>query len=264
MSDNDLKTALDAVAARAPRHDLPDGGSLVVIPEGYKAERVDPLMPSRVRQGVTLHDRDSFVAYVNRFKNDDTRVFAEPGFLSGGAAKITAVIDYHGPKSANHGGHTATYAVRYSENWDRWRKVCSQPLKQSEFAEFIEECRADIVEPDAARLLDIVRSFKASKRVEFDSVVYQPNGDVKLAYDERTEQKGSSGPLPETMTLGIPVYFRGAAFKVPVFIRYKVGQGAVGFQIKIDRADIVEDVAFSELTKSISEATSIDAYLGRR
>lgn len=266
MSDtnNNLETALHAVAARAPSHELPDGGRLVIVPEGYKPERIAPAMPVRVVQAVTMHDRESFVAYVNRFKTDATRIFAEPGFLAGGQAKVVAVIDYHDPKQADHGGHTATYAPRYSEQWQRWHKACASPLRQAEFAEFIEEVRADIVEPDAAALLDIVRTFKASKKVEFDSVVYQPNGDVKLGYEERTQQNGSSGSLPEQMTIGIPVYYRGAGYKVPVLVRYKVGSGAVAFALKLDRADVIEDAAFAELTKVIGEATSIDCFLGRR
>jgi len=266
MSDtnNSVETAINAVASRAPTHEAPDGSKIVIVPEGYKTVDYPPAMPRRVIQSVTLHDRDSLVAYVNRFKTPDTRLFAEPGFLAGGQAKIVAVIDYHGAEKPDHGGHVATYAPRYSEQWQRWHKACSAPMKQAEFAEFIEEVRADIVEPDAAKLLDIVRTFKASKRVEFDSVVYQPNGDVKLAFDERTEQKGTSGNLPEVMKLGIPVYFRGTPYAVPVLVRYRVGNGAVGFQLKMDRSDIIEDAAFNEMATAAGEATGIDFYLGRR
>jgi len=266
MSDtnNYVETAINAVASRAPAHEAPDGRKVVFVPEGYMPVEYPPAMPPRIIQNVTLHDRDSLVAYVNRFKSAATRLFAEPGFLAGGQAKIVAVIDYHEASKADHGEHVATYAPRYSDQWQRWHKACAAPMKQAEFAEFIEEVRADIVEPNAANLLDIVRTFKASKRVEFDSVAYQPNGDVKLVYDERTEQKGSSGVLPETMKLGIPVYFRGQPYAVPVLVRYRVGQGAVGFQLKMDRSDIIEDAAFNELAKAVGEATGIDFYLGRR
>lgn len=270
MTDNTaqtLETALNIVATRAPSHDTPDGGKLVIIPNGYTAEKVMPLDPplTRIRAGVTMHDRDSFVAYVNRYKSDATQLFAEPGFLSqGGKATVAAVMDYHLPTKADYGAHSAVYAPRYSEQWQRWHKACAQPMKQAEFAEFIEEVRADIAEPDAARLMDIVRSFKASKRVEFDSVTYQSNGDVTLVYDEKTEQKGQSGPLPETLKLGIPVYFRGTVYAVPVFVRFKVGGAAVAFHLKMDRTDIIEDAAFGELTQQISEATGIGVYLGRR
>ena len=262
-----LETALSIAVSRAPSHDTPDGGKIVIVPEGYRAEKVSPLetpLP-RIRAAVTMHDSDSFVAYVNRYKSAASQVFAEPGFLSsGGRASVTAVMDYHLPEKADYGAHCATYTPRYSDQWSRWHKACQQPMKQAEFAEFMEEVRADIAEPDAARLMDIVRSFKASKRVEFDSVTYQSNGDVTLMYDERTEQKGQSGPLPEKLTLGIPVYFRGTIYAVPVFVRFKVGNGAVAFHLKMDRTDIIEDAAFGELTHHISEATGIAAYLGRR
>jgi hypothetical protein len=265
MEKNEIETALEAGAARAPSHDLPDGGKLLIVPERHKPERIHPLRPAVIKQGVVIHDRDSFSAYVNRFKTEATRIFCEPGFLAPGkAANVVAVLDYHGPKTPDNGAHTATYSPRYSEQWTRWHKACAEPMKQAEFADFIEEVRGDIHDPDAARLLDIVRTFKASKKVEFDSVVYQPSGDVRLGYDERTQQTGSSGPLPEVMYLGIPVYYRGSGYKVPVFVRYRVGNGAVGFSLKIDRAEIIEETAFAELTTAIREATLIETYLGRR
>ena len=262
-----LKTALAEGAKAAPVHDLPGGGIGIVVPDGYTLEKVAPLEPAltRIHQGVLLHTLDSFLAYVERYKGADTQIFAEPGFLAQGQRPIvTAVIDYHGVDRPDYAAHIASYQPRYSDQWQRWHKACAAPLKQAEFAEFIEEVRADIREPTAAQLLDIVRTFKASKRVEFDSVVYQPNGDVRLAYDERTEQKGSSGALPEQMRLGIPVYFRGAHYEVPVLVRYRVGDGAVKFSLKIDRGDVIEDAAFNAIAIDIEARTGIAPYIGRR
>lgn len=261
-----LQTALNAIAARAPSHATPDGGFLVVVPDGYTTERVAPIEPPlpRIKQAVSLHDRDSFVSYVERYKSEATRLFAEPGFLANGSAHVVAVFDYHLPNAPDRCQHTATYTPRYSDQWKRWQSACVKPMAQAEFAEFIEEVRADIAEPEAAKLLDIVRTFKASKRVEFDSVTYQANGDVTLSYDEKTQQRGVSGALPEKMKLGIPVYFRGAVYAVPVFIRYRVATGAVHFQLKMDRADIIEDAAFNALTAEIKDTLAVDVYLGRR
>lgn len=262
-----VQTIFNMGARGAPTVERPDGGRTAFVPVDSKAVDIPPLEPTltRIRQHVTLHDRDSFVAYVNRYKTEATRLFAEPGFLASGKAAVSAVLDYHRPDGPEHVAHIATYAPRYSEQWQRWHKACSEPMRQAEFAEFIEECREDIREPSAAQLLDIVRTFKASKKAEFDSLTYQPNGSVKLVYDEKVHQQaGSSGELPEKMTLGIPVYFRGTVYAVPVFVRYRVGQGAVVFQLKLDRADVIEDAAFAELTKAVAEATEIEVYLGRR
>ena len=267
MSENTAETlerALSIAMSRAPSHDTPDGGKLVIIPKGYQVENVSPLekpLP-RIVQSVTFHDRDSFVSYVNRYKSSATRLFAAPGFLDSGGAVVTAIIDYHEADTPAYGVHVATYRPRYSEQWKTWERAASAPMRQAEFAEFIEENRADVSAPEAAVLLDIIRTFKASRKIEFDSVVYQPNGDVKLAYEDKTQQ--GTSVLPEKMQLGIPVYFRGTRYAVPVFIRYKVGSGVVQFQLKLDRPDVIEDEAFSELTSDISDKTGIEVYLGRR
>lgn len=243
--------------------ELADGRRIAVVPAETKTIDLPPLHPAVIVQKVVLHDADSFVSYVNRYKHDGTRMFAVPGFLtSADSGSITAVFDYHTPDSPKSWRHTAVYAPRYSEQWDRWSKLDGALLKQAAFAELIEETRADIREPTAAQLMDVVRTFKANKKIDFDSVVYQPNGDVTLGYSEKTEQTGASGRLPEQMTLGIPVYFRGTVYAVPVLVRYRVESGAVNFSLKRDRPDRIEDDAFQELLTTIAEKVGIEAYQG--
>lgn len=253
----------------APTVTLPGGAVGVVIPAESELRIVDPVdKPEpkllRIKSSVTIHERDSFVAYVKRYKGEKTQIFAEPGFLRGGqGACVTADFDYHLPTEAQRREHFARYVPRYSDQWSRWKKLCSAPLKQVEFAEAIEECRADITTPSAASLLDIVRTFKAQKKVEFDSVVYQPDGTVKLNYSEEVQKNGAaSGALPEVIQVGIPVYFRGTRYAVNVLVRYRVGNGGVTFDLKMDRPDVVEDNAFEEITKSIAEQTECSMYLG--
>jgi uncharacterized protein YfdQ (DUF2303 family) len=266
LAPSAITELLAAAAQRAPVHETPDGGTALIVPVGYKVQQFGPLEPilPRIRQSVTMHDVTSFVAYVNRFKGPATQIFAEPGFISGDKPSLTAALDYHAPGQPDHVAHVASYQPRYSEQWMRWKDASARPMRQSDFAEFVEEVRSDITAPSAASLLDIVRAFKASKKIEFDSVTYQANGDVRLTYDERTEQKGSSGVLPEQMKIGIPVYFRGPPYEVDVFVRYKVANAAVMFSLKIDRADVVEDAAFAEITAIVASETGVTPYLGRR
>lgn len=40
-----LETALQVVASRAPSHDTPNGGKIVIVPVGYRAERISPRSP---------------------------------------------------------------------------------------------------------------------------------------------------------------------------------------------------------------------------
>ncbi len=263
------QSLIDLGAAAGKHVQTPDGGTAMVVPANFKVQTFPPVTPAepelrRITGGALLHDAESFIAYVNRYKSGATRIFAEPGFLAGGHAKFVAVMDFHEPgDKPAHCAHVATYAPRYSDQWAKWTKATT--FEQVPFAEFIEENRTEIEAPPAAQLLDIIRTFKASKKVDFDSVVYQANGDVRLGYSEQSEAKGAqSSALPEQMTLGIPVYFRGRLYAVGVWIRYRVGNGKVTFQLKVDRPDVIEDDAFKELTEKVAADTGIEVYLGRR
>lgn len=287
MLDADAIKAIAALGSmeRAQAIETADGGRAVVLADGYQLHKLPPLEQplTRVKQHVVLHDRDSFIAYVNEFKRPISRIFAEPGFLSAHSKPvIKAVLDYHNPRGSHlslptdttseslietapqpeYATHIATYEPRYSDQWKRWTQACAEPLAQVEFAELIEECREDINNPLAAELLDIVRTFKASKKVSYDSVVYRRDGSVKLEYNDHVDKVGSSVNLPEQMTLGIPVYYRGTMFAVGLFIRFKVNSG-VAFNLKMDRADRLEDEAFTELARAIAEATGVPLHIGR-
>lgn len=267
LSKEAIDRLFDAGSQARPPIATPDGGLAMALPAGYQLSRIGPLEPplTHTKQLVTLHDADSLIAYLDVYKQDGiSRAFAEPGFLAtGSAARLVAVLDYHKSDGPERIAHIATYTPRYSEAWKRWHAACAQPLKQIEFAELIEECRADIAEPDAASLLDIVRTFKAAKKVDYDSVTYQADSTVKLHYSETVDKQGSSGALPELMQLGIPVYYRGDHYKIPLFVRFRVGGGGVMFSLKLDRADVIEDAAFSELVQRVESATGVPVHSGR-
>lgn len=265
LSPDTIDKIFEKGAANAPTIERPDGGKEVLLPDGYTAHTIPPLEKplTRIRQGVSFYDCVSFVEYVNRFKNDNSRIFALPGHLSGdNKASLTAILDYHKPGSPDHGAHVVRYIPKYSEPWKRW--TTAPPMEQGDFAEFIEENRADIRSPEAAVLLDIVSKFKATKKVDYDSVMHQPNGDILIGWSEKTEVQGSRTGVnvPTELVLGLPVFFKGDLYQLVMLMRYKLNNGKVAFRIKPDRHEYVEQAAFDEITKAIAEQTSITPYLG--
>jgi uncharacterized protein YfdQ (DUF2303 family) len=258
----DLMTAAYTLGATADlTAELPGGRTALVIPEGAKLSIVEPLEPelTRIRQKAVFDDAVSFSAYVNLFKIETTRLFAKGG-------EIKAVIDYHNPNTNPHDpsycAHVATFAPALSDQWAAW--CDAEPMTQVEFAEFVEERRADIIQPEAASLLDIVTRFRASKKTDYDSVVYQPNGDVTVAYSEKTDSAGKPGvPVPTELRLGIPVYFRGRPYEVPVLMRYRLNDGKLTFVVKVDRRRLIEDAAFEDVITNVAAETGIEVYRGR-
>lgn len=236
--------------------ELPGGRTALIVPSGAKVQIVEPAEPEllRIRQRVVMDDASSFASYVNQFKDSDTRIFAKRG-------EITAVIDYHRREAADYGVHVVTFAPEQSEQWYAWTQAA--PMPQAGFAEFIEERRADIIEPSAASLLDIVTKFRATKKTDYDSVVYQPNGDVMINYSEKTDSAGKAGvPVPTELKLGIPVYFRGRPYEVPVLMRYRLNDGKLTFILRIDRKRIIEEAAFEDVIKDVAAQTGIEVYRG--
>lgn len=252
------------VLARQGTFSLQDGTQAILVPSGMQVHTTQPIIPELgvIEARSAMYDEDSFIAYVEAFKRDGaTRIFATPGSPNR-PPYVRAILDYHVGKDPGFCLHTVTFEPRLSDQWKFWTSISNKPLSQVEFAEIIEENRADITQPEAASLLDVVRTFKASKKVEFDSVVYQPNGTVKLAYSEDVQQQGQSGAVPEVMTLGIPVFFRGLVYAVNVFVRFRVSGGKVIFQLKLDRPNVIEDEAFGSVLDKIAKGTKITPYLG--
>jgi uncharacterized protein YfdQ (DUF2303 family) len=253
-----------ANSAAGRKVELPDGSVGVIVPSDMRMSREEPRWPKleRIQQKPTFYDVGSFCAYVNVFKGEGVRLFAMPSYL-GARPHVTAIFDYHRPGSPDHSAHAATLHLRHSEEWQTW--TAAETFSQADFAEFIEERRRDITNPTAAELLDMVRQFKASRKVEFDSVLVQDNGDIRVTYDENTEAKGKAAgvAVPAEMKLGIPVYFQGERFEVPVFLRYRLGTGKVSFAIKLDRPDYVENAAFECVLSEIAEATELTAHIGQ-
>lgn len=239
-----------------------------LVPAGFEMQKIAALEPklTRIHQRVTMLTEDSFVSYVNRWKGQSTRIF----MVDQPQVGFTAVIDYHHPADAdqvlntlpNYKAHVVTFAPRIADEWKIWTKA--EAMTQTAFAEFIEERRFDIQTPDAATLLDIVRTFKASRKQDYDSLTYANNGDVKVHYSEETVVAGGRKEVavPSELTLGIPVFFKGPRFAVHVFMRYNLNSGKLAFAVKVDRPEYVLDEAANDIVARIAENTGIEIYRG--
>lgn len=266
----------DILELRAAPVDNADGGKTIIVPDGYRPHVMPPLEKplTRIHQQVTLHDMPSFLDYVNAYKTANSRIFAEPGFVATNKeAHLVAYLDYHWPAHKgddataahsplpDHVRHAAVYAPRYSDAWARWMGIKGE-IEQATFAELVEECRVDIVDPPAAALLDLISTFKATKKVEFNSLAHQRDGSVVLQYSDEVQKSGST-IMPEKLVLGIPVYYRGAPFEVDVLVRFKVDAGKVKFRLVVHRPDRIEDAAFESLVADVAEKTALPVHRGR-
>lgn len=258
----DTDAAVDAGLAAAIPHDLGDGSGLHVltVPAGATHVVIDPEKetawreerPRRKTGKRTAHDPESLVRYVQRHGTPDTEVWADKVGRS-----VVAVLDGHGTDAPGHGDHRITLGVDRSESWKRWKSNDGVQMGQGQFADFIEQAAAEVVEPDAATLLQIAQTITGHRAVSFESAERTDNGDVTVSWKENTSaQAGKDGKLtiPSTLLLRIRPFVGGAAVDVQASLRYRVSKEGVTLGYVLINPDRVEEFTFDLYVQKIAGA----------
>lgn len=206
--------------------------------------------PDRIRQNVKIRDAGDFTRYVNRFKNDETTVYANIE-----QTRFVAVIDHPGKETPTWGEHRATYECPLSRSWRVWRGKNGTGMAQAEFAKFIEDNLPDIVEPNASDILTISKTLEAKKSVDFQSSVRLDNGEVQITYNEEIRGTAGKGSLqvPDTFKLGIPVFEGGDHYELEARLRYRVNEGRLGMWFDLLRPERLLEDAFTQTLEKIKE-----------
>lgn len=222
-------TAALAVAAMEPHRCDIDSEPFVIVPEGYRVDNVEHTLIAPVRKSGTtkVRDAESFIAVVNDQKGSGTRLYrtVEP-------PRFVAVFNDHESATkeycAGWGDHRAVYDCPLSPEWRTWIGKNLSPMKQSDFAQFIENNLPDITVPDSGAMLEIVKRLTAKKKVAFTSGLRLDNGEIQFTYEEQIE--GSAGPrgqfaIPQEFTIAVQIFEGDAKYKFTARFRYRIGDG---------------------------------------
>lgn len=231
---------------------VPGGLPFTLVPQGYELKTLEEHLPAplRTRAVIRTDDAPSFVAYVNRYKDGTTVVFAD---LAG--RKFEAVIDYHYVYGPRWGSHRVTLASAVTPDWDAWTKHSGQQKSQVDFARWIEDHLPNIADPAGAELLLIATTLEAKKDVQFKSSTRLQNGEHQFRYEETiTGTAGSQSgsiQIPNEFVLGLEP-FQGVGLKrVDARFRYRINQGELKLWFELVRAQDVLEAAFAEVVAQI-------------
>lgn len=249
---------------------------MIIIPEGFKAEvpphqKLAPL-PDHVIQSVTLNDCESFAAYVKRYQNAETVIFASLPTPST-SAQFLAIFDYHAAqkdgeadKQARRAAHRATYPCPYSPEWKLWTAVNGQALHQAAFIEFIDQNTPDIVTPDSATLMQLAMNFESRTNVKFRTAVDRVTGGRQLTFVEQVETGPEGNPekvkVPEVFTLRLPVFEGGTPFEQKGRFEWRPSDGKLKVTIQLYRPEETIRTALDALRADIVAATEIEPLTG--
>lgn len=263
---SDISDAVNAGVLSARPQNLDDDGRFVgvTIPEGGGFEVIDlhekalalADRPDRKTGRNTVNDARSLIEYVQRHGTDDTELWADVEKRS-----ILAVINGNSPASPGHGDHRVTLALRLTPAWKAWTTLSGQYVDQESFAEHIEARQPDVVDPQAAVLLEIAQTFKATKKADFESSKRLSDGQTVFEYRETVNASaGKKGELaiPETFTLALAPFQGSPTYKVTARLRTRTNDGTLRIGYLLDRPEEVLEAAFNDVLSDV--ATDLDAF----
>jgi uncharacterized protein YfdQ (DUF2303 family) len=224
-----------------------DGELRIVDTDGYAPN------PRHKEAKRSVTDAASFVAYVNRHADDHTEVYAHTN-----TSKVVAVIDSHDESTGDPGWqkHRVSLDLEHSKQWLAWKNADGQLLAQDEFADFIDDQWNDVIDPEPARMIDIARTFQAHTKVNFESVIRDTSGDVKLSYIEDTAAKaGQKGDIeiPARIQLALRPYIGGPIYSIWANFRYRLRGGSVSLGFKLERPELILEAAFADIVTEIRD-----------
>lgn len=261
-----LDAAITAARLAEPVLGL-DDRTFVFVPRNFElVDKTDPFkLPPRIEQKLVVDDRASLVAYVNRFLDERSVILAD--FDSG---SVTARLDWHTSNMladeealrAQPCRHTATLALRPSEEFKRWSKVQGELMAQAEFAAFLEENAVDIVDPEPGVMIEISRDLEATQGASFKSSTRLENGDRGFIFETETRVRGEV-KVPREFVLRIPLYHGEDAVDLRCAFRWRFSGGGLAMGFEWRRVEYQRRAHFTLLATAVAEATGCPVFFGR-
>lgn len=225
----------------------------------------EKLLPAPLaNKGTTTLDRvESFVDFVNLMKSDPARLFITcdgRGFPS-----FAALFDPATKDDTSWQRHRATFDASMSKQLLAWVERDVMMGEPAKFADFLERRRSDIIHPDPATLLDMIRDLRGSASVDFSEVTDAKTGAKSVAYAERikVEAGDKSLELPAMFRIAIPIYERQAV-RIPVncHLRLEVKEGKFKLRYELDLIDEIIEEVCDQLVDDTAKAIDLAPFYG--
>lgn len=252
-----------AVAGSLIKTDIP----YAIVPRGSEVASLEKFIVDKeqVKQAVNVISASSLIAYVVRFKDDRTVIFADTE-----KTRFLGVLDYHlnGTTPAKN-THTVTYDCPLSDEWKAFGSYDRKAMDQVEFAEFLEQyinCIAPVSETNktsGTELLEMVLAFQETRVAEFKSVTRLNDGTYQMAFSNEKTGSGNT-KLPEKISLAISPFHNGTPYLIDARIRYRLREGKLKVWYELIEPKKIIEHAYSEiLTDLQNQLPDVPVFEGR-
>lgn len=252
-----------AVANSLVKTDIP----YAVVPRGYEVESLEKFMidKEQIKQNVLVTSASSLIAYVVRFKDDRSVIFADTE-----NTRFRGVLDYHlDSKSPFKNTHTVTYDCPLSEEWKAFISSDKRKMDQVELAEFIEQNIKSIAPVSDSNnisgtdLLTMVLAFQETRTSEFKSVTRLNDGTYQMAFSNEKTGSGNT-QLPEKISLAISPFHNGTPYQIDARFRYRLREGKLALWYELIEPKKIIEHAYNEILVDLqNQLPDVPVYEGR-
>lgn len=265
----DLGAALvdPTIIERNPEH----AALAVVVPNGYQVAslRVDGDeyrdYPRHKAGAPVVYDAASFALYWTKHHQEgESELYAD--YVQG---RIVGVLDAHGDTLAGWKKHTVTLALQKNPAWDTWKALSGKLLAQTQFAEYLEQLVADVVEPDGATMLEVATTLSATRSAVYDAKATRlDNGDRRFSFDETTTARAGAGrgqiDIPSKFVILAQPFIGGPTTRVEALLRYRVGDAGLQLGLVLVRPDDAVRTVFDAVVTELEDAIQAPVMRGTR
>lgn len=268
MTDFDIQAVIDTAQRAVDPVELDLGNVYAVATANGDVKTLDLTgdqyrdQPKRKTGTIQVRDVPTLAeVWMKHGVADISEIYADRDGLA-----VTAVFDAHGREETGWGKYRAVLALKFSEAYKAWTGLDGRLMPQEQFAEFLEDNRADIREPSAAELLEVAQTLQGTSKVDWQAGHRLVDGQRRIAFLETTEAKaGAKGELaiPTEIVIGVPV-FDGAtvAHAFTARFRHRIEGGNLRLMYKLDRPADVVTAAFDGVVAEVASACGATVLRG--
>jgi uncharacterized protein YfdQ (DUF2303 family) len=215
--------------------------------------------PRRRRGFVDVHEPNDFVTYVTMQEGPATTVWANEQERT-----ITALFNDNTATEAGWRDHVARLRIDRDQDWMTWLDRDGLLGDQEWFADLLESQAGNVIEPDAATMLEIANNFQATRTSTFGQKVKVESGDVQLSWTDETTATAGSGhiDIPRRFTLSLSPFVGADPQQVEAHLRYRVRDGRLGIGYKLHRPDLIERRAFVDVMAAVGNGIEAPVLRG--
>ncbi len=214
-------------------------------------------------------DVESFVGFVERFGGDPAP------FLTWSERGLRAVLDYGTFDNPGRRGVIAQHDFARSLQWLHWERLATgQAIGQQRLIEALEDYAEDIVAPDAAALLAVLRTLRATASATADTELLA-DGSTKVVWQKQTGVRSAEIELPSEFQIAVPVLKGHVAptsdgklapvlYSLPVRLRVSVDEQAhLAFRLSMPTAERTLEAVFEDRVAAAQVLLGADHRLYR-